>query len=327
MKIDRHKRIVPLTRVKLVVPLPISRRLVVPSEKHNARITRYCQSIPTPSRWLVVICLLAPVANPSCGQDQRGLNATAEIGQEASSVSRQQPEPTADKDTPISQPQAERLLEQVLDRVVHGPSFDAKVRETVWTSGRMVVGVGTYEQAGKGSGKFNLQLTMHDGDGKHRLQQISDGRLAWTRSEIAGKVSLRRVDVGRLEQWVRGTTGGMRISPRLRVGAWAEMLSKIQRDYYVRVDVAFLEDEPVWVITANLKQDRRAQILADSGREEWPPLHPTQVLVAVKSKGQGKAGGFGQLLPVRFEFRSDPVESDAEQSESTHRRGPTDCID
>ncbi len=82
------------------------------------------------------------------------------------------------------------------------PSFHAKVRETVWTNGREVVGVGTYEQAGGGSGRFNLQVTMHDGDGKHRLQQISDGRLAWTRTEIAGKVSLRRVDVGRLDEWV-----------------------------------------------------------------------------------------------------------------------------
>ena len=101
-----------------------------------------------------------------------------------------------------SETQAVQLLRAVLEMVVNGPAFDAKVRETVWTTGRGVVGVGTYEQAGGGTGRFNLQVTMHDGDGKHRLQQISDGRLAWTRTEISGKVSLRRVDVGRLDEWV-----------------------------------------------------------------------------------------------------------------------------
>ena len=90
--------------------------------------------------------------------------------------------------------------------------------------GREVVGVGTYEQAGGGSGQYNLQVTMHDGDGKHRLQQISDGKLAWTRTEIAGKVSLRRVDVGRLEEWVRGIADPTGLSPKLKVGAWGEML-------------------------------------------------------------------------------------------------------
>ena len=46
------------------------------------------------------------------------------------------------------------------------PLSIAKVRETVWATGREVVGVGTYEQAGGGSGRFNLQITMHDGDGQ-----------------------------------------------------------------------------------------------------------------------------------------------------------------
>ena len=38
-------------------------------------------------------------------------------------------------------------------------------------------------------------MTMHDGKGKHTLQQISDGRLAWTRTQIGETVQLQRVDV------------------------------------------------------------------------------------------------------------------------------------
>jgi hypothetical protein len=206
----------------------------------------------------------------------------------------------------LSQPRAVNLLRQVLDMVVHGPAFDAKVRETVWTTGREVVGVGTYEQAGGGSGRFNLQLTMHDGDGKHRLQQISDGRLAWTRSEIAGHVALRRVDVGRLDQWVKGETSHMRVSPGLRVGAWAEMLSTIERDFNLRVDGASLKGEAVWVISGILRSDQRDRVRIESGREDWPMLHPTRVRVAIKSKPDPKTG-FGQLLPIRIEYWSDAI--------------------
>ena len=108
-----------------------------------------------------------------------------------------QPEPapsvaghSADPPTATSQPQALALLNQVIKRITMGPAFAAKVRQRVWTAGREVIGVGIYEQAGGGTGRFNLHLSMHDGDGKHTLQQISDGRLTWTRTVIAEKVSL-----------------------------------------------------------------------------------------------------------------------------------------
>ncbi len=201
------------------------------------------------------------------------------------------------------------MLHQVLAKLVHGPAFHAKVRETIWTNGREVVGVGTYEQAGGASGRFNLQVTMHDGEGKHRLQQISDGRLAWTRTEIAGKVSLRRVDVGRLDEWVSKSLGDTAIAPRLTVGAWAELLTTVERDHVLAVVGAKLENEPVWVLTGRLRADRRTKILAESGRTQWPMLYPTRVHIAIRSKPD-PASGFGELIPVRFEFWSDPVAID-----------------
>ncbi|MDG2220105.1 MAG: hypothetical protein P8L85_01915 [Rubripirellula sp.] len=209
--------------------------------------------------------------------------------------------------SPANSPsQANSLLRRVIETLVHGPAFDAKVRETVWTGGRQVVGVGTYEQAGLGSGRYNLQVTMHDGDGKHRLQQISDGRLAWTRSEIAGNVSLRRVDVGRLDQWVQGVSLPLPIAPRLQVGAWAEMLTSFLRDYQLQVEGAHLKGQPVWVITGRLNQQRRDQVMAEAGLEQWPMLFPTRVRVAVQSEPESGTQ-FGAFLPVRIEFWSDPL--------------------
>ena len=215
-----------------------------------------------------------------------------------------------------SQRDAVLLLQRVLTQLVAGPAFDAKVRETVWTTGREVVGVGTYEQAGGSTGRFNLQLTMHDGTGKHRLQQISDGRLAWTRTDISGRVSLRRVDVGRLDEWVRGTTESTTIAPRLKVGAWAEMLSTIERDYILQVVGASLKGTPVWVITGTLRQSRRNAILAESGRKDWPMLFPTRVRIAVNSKPDSETN-FGELLPVRMEYWSDPVANESNDQQPT----------
>ena len=87
---------------------------------------------------------------------------------------------SANTPTPQSQPKAVALLNQVVQRITLGPAFGAKVRQRVWTAGREVIGVGIYEQAGGGTGRFNLHISMHDGDGKHSLQQISDGRSSRT---------------------------------------------------------------------------------------------------------------------------------------------------
>lgn len=230
-----------------------------------------------------------------------------------------------------SQPKAVALLRRVIEQLAHGPAFDAKVRERVWSSGREVVGVGTYEQAGEGTGRFNLQITMHDGDGKHTLQQISDGRLAWTRTQIAEEISLSRVDVGRLDEWGRQAgKSEPRVAPRLRVGGWTEMLDRIEHDYVLRMSGGTLQlpaaadqqdqPRPVWILTGRLRDEVRDQMLQRSGREQWPPLCPTGVRVAIASTPD-ETTGFGKGLPVYLEFWSDPRSGGetTDEAENTNR--------
>ncbi len=281
----------------------------------------YAQQRSAPGESLPGRSAMTPALDPLAFEEQTGdvsqslgpksaLAAITENGPAAAeAVTDREPETLQRSD-----PRAVGLLHRVLTMLVHGPAFHAKVRETVWTNGREVVGVGTYEQAGEGSGRFHLQLTMHDGDGKHRLQQISDGRLAWTRSEIAGKVTLRRVDVGRLDEWVGKSVGHLDIAPSLAVGAWAELLTTIGRDHVLKVVGARLEGEPVWVLTGQLKADRRAQVMNENGRDTWPMLYPTRVRIAIRSQPDPSTG-FGELLPVRFEFWSDPVHAETGSDE------------
>lgn len=203
----------------------------------------------------------------------------------------------------VSQQRAHEVLQRVIYQIAEGPAFIAKVRQTVWATGREVVGVGTYEQAGQGSGQFNLQLAMHDGDGKHQFQQISDGRLAWTRTEISGNVTLRRVDVGRLDEWIRKARVDRGVNPRLKIGGWTEMLDTIDRDHDLRLNAAKLEGTPVWVISGTLRPEVRRQTVAEAAGQPWPPLYPTQVRIVVSAQP-----GFTQWLPLRLDFWSDPVQ-------------------
>ncbi len=207
---------------------------------------------------------------------------------------------------------ASNLLQLVLRQLVSGAAFDAKVREIVWTTGREVIGVGTYEQSGENTGRFNLQLTMHDGKGKHRLQQISDGRLVWTRSEISEAVKLTRVEVGKLPGWAPGSTSEQPIPPRLQVGAWAEMLGTLQRDYDLSVTTAKLKEKPVFVITGQLLEQKRKAVLSQAKRSDWPMLYPTQMRVAVNAERNSDTN-FGIYLPVRIEFWSDPITDNGDQ--------------
>ncbi|MFK8114111.1 MAG: hypothetical protein AB8B91_18055 [Rubripirellula sp.] len=280
MKIDRHTR----TAFRFIVKLRTSARL---------------RALPMLARIVLATLILSSAAAL------------------AQNVSQEPAGNQTEKNLEQSDPQADAVLLKTLSLLVNGPAFDAKVRQTVWATGREVVGVGTYLQAGGGSGAYNLQVTMHDGDGKHRLQQISDGILAWTRTEIAGQVSLRRVDVGRLEEWVGDASHG-NISPRLTVGAWAEMLSTIRSHYALRVHSGHLKEEPVWIISGTLRPSVRQQTLDDNQRESWPMLYPTRVMVALQ-RNQDETG-FGQLLPIRIEYWSDPITS-ADASLSDKRQG------
>jgi len=151
------------------------------------------------ARYLALLFFFSAALPTSCGQAPQRSASGASSAEEQQTVSVKRRTASTESKPSGTQQQAVTLIGRVLRELVHGDAFDAKVRETVWTSGREVIGVGTYEQAGAGTGRYNLQVTMHDGEGKHRLHQISDGRLAWTRTEIADQVSLRRVDVGRLD--------------------------------------------------------------------------------------------------------------------------------
>ena len=228
---------------------------------------------------------------------------------------------TADAPSLKSDEKAAALLAEVQHRLAYGPAFSAKVRQRVWAAGRLVMGVGTYLQAGNGTGRFNLQIQMLDGDGEHKLQQISDGRLAWTKTEIAGHQVLKRVDVGRLDEWVRASRKQTGLPPRLEVGAFSEMLGKINRDYAVKARRGSMNGRQLLIISGTLHNQARARITQETKLDEWPELFPSHVKIAIALEDDPDTG-FGLGLPVRLEFRGDPLLAESAKADASLQEGP-----
>lgn len=220
-----------------------------------------------------------------------------------------------------AQEKSERVGNAIADRVLEyltwGPPLEAKLRLRAWAAGREVVEVGTYQQAGLGSGRLLMSLQVPIAEGTARWQQVCDGRLAWTREELAGEVRVRRVDLGRLDELltvqstgmvVRGEVepGASRVTPRLRVGGLAEIVDRIRADYRLSVSEGHIAEltpdgESQKVSMLVIKGEMRQSVVAamrEAGGGAVSSLVPQQVRIAIR------ADSLAEPLPSRIEFWS-----------------------
>lgn len=201
----------------------------------------------------------------------------------------------------LRQQAAKLLIRKTIQQLTSGKAFDAKLTQHIRTEGRNAVGVGRYEQAGGNTGRVSMDMRIPTSNGECLLQQVCDGRLAWTREQIGDSIRLRRVDVARLDELVVGAK--TEIKPRLRVGGLVELLEKAHADFALQQVTGELEGEPVWMLKGDIRPETEAAILKAAEREDWPPLCPRSVAIAIAA--ENNESGFGQGLPIRFEFWSD----------------------
>jgi hypothetical protein len=224
---------------------------------------------------------------------------------------------------------AHALALRTMEQLAMGDAFDAKLRQRIWAGGRVVVGVGHYEQSGGGTGRYSLELTIHDGDTRQTIKQISDGKLSWHRSHIGEAIVVRRVDLGRIDEYEREFFAASpandsktlvpptrfashlshpsfkRMPTRLLVGGLVELLDQINSDYNLRLTKGIVDRQPVWILRGQLSEAARTRIrLASPGRDEWAPLCPVEVRVAIAATPDPT--GFGAGLPIRVEFWTEP---------------------
>jgi hypothetical protein len=227
-------------------------------------------------------------ADPNDGQADPAAPAAASVANEGSAVSPQGSERVATA-----------LVERILEYLTWGPPLEAKLRLRAWAAGREVVEVGRYEQAGQGTGWIQMVLQVPIADGKAHWQQTSDGRLAWTREELAGEVKVRRVDLGRLEELLPkvASVNGSRVPPKLRVGGLAEIIDRIQADYDLSLSEGSIEGVKM-VVLKGLMRDTMFNELKEVGGGSVSELVPIQVRIAIPAES------LSQPLPARIEFWS-----------------------
>jgi hypothetical protein len=214
---------------------------------------------------------------------------------------------------------ASKILSQVVVRLVRGSAFDAQLQQKVWAADREVIGVGTYLQSGSDLGRYRMQMKLHTGRDAHHFTQISDGRLAWTRTEIEKTVGLRRVDVSRLNQWIEACPQSHGLPPGYLAGGLVEMIDTIDRDYDLQVTQKTFQGDAMIIIVGTLKPSVRSQILKSTVRTELAQLHPTMVRLAIATKNDAMTA-IGKGLPIRFEYWSDPVGGENGETATSPKR-------
>lgn len=216
------------------------------------------------------------------------------------------------------QDQAALLVQRTIERLALGDAFDAKLRQRIWVGGREVTGIGHYEQSGGGTGRFSLEMTVHDGDARQSIRQISDGKLAWIRTQLGEAITLRRIDLGRIDEVHRElvradagsparlgrqpvTAAATLTPPWMRVGGLVELVDQIARDYDLRVGKGTIDKKPVWIVRGAMNDQAWGRVTAAGGTLA---LCPYEVQLAIAAAGD--AAGFGAGLPVQIEFYSQP---------------------
>lgn len=206
-------------------------------------------------------------------------------------------------------PTAAEVIEAAVTQLAYGPSLNAEVRVRTQAAGEQTVASGNYVQAGGGSGRQRYELRSVVAGGPAVIVQCSDGRLAWTRRQIADNVELRRVELGRLPDQVQDraeivsaagpapSSRPARVPPRLRVLGLVELLDNIAADFELTVRTGTLRGAPVLILSGPLRETARQRV-REAADGTIPQDLPTEVWVALSPTLAQPA-----LFPLRIEYR------------------------
>jgi hypothetical protein len=207
-------------------------------------------------------------------------------------------------------PNAAGVIEAAVGQLVYGPPLVVELRVRTEAAGEQTVASGSYVQAGQGSGRQRYELRSVVAGGPAVLVQISDGRLAWTRRQVADNIELRRVELGRLPSGMANAPssaadpangsaagGGELVPPRFRVLGFVELLDNLARDYELTVRTGTLRGAPVLILSGPLREAARQRV-RDASEGEIPDDLPTEVWIALSP-----TNGTPALFPLRIEYR------------------------
>ncbi len=194
-------------------------------------------------------------------------------------------------ETPISnEARASQLMINALLQAVWGEGRRCHVKQRIALFDREMVGFGQYAHAGGGTGKLKMSLRFAAGDQLNSFSQVSDGKLLHTTNIMGDKVERRRVDIGKVHEFVPISKAYFEdpvITMYLAIGGQGEILRKLCQQYrWFDVQVDRIGDDDVWLLKGEAaKEPVRVRAFApiDSllDHKSKTGLLPTYVRVAL----------------------------------------------
>ena len=91
---------------------------------------------------------------------------------------------------------------------------------------------------------------------------------------MGGTISIRRIDIGRIDEYEREVLAGQsvnvnaaapdRLPARLLAGGLVELLDQIANDFYLRVGKGTVERQPVWILRGTLRQEAISDLVGNA---------------------------------------------------------------
>ncbi len=161
--------------------------------------------------------------------------------------------------TPGSELDPAAVLRRAIWQAVWGEPISCRVRQRIEMFDKELVGVGSYDQAGQGSGKLKWQMRLAAADAVTNYLQISDGRLFWTSHQVEEEIKLNRVDLGKIRERIgpvrQSDLSNPLLAIELAIGGQAEMLRNLYHRYQWESAVPTkLDQQPIWLLTGQIRQ-------------------------------------------------------------------------
>jgi outer membrane lipoprotein-sorting protein len=213
---------------------------------------------------------------------------------------------------------AERMVTASLAGLARAESIQARIRQRVVFSGRLIVGAGTYVQSGIGSEqRFRFESTLKGDTEQFVLQEISDGIVFWTyRKNSTDAPSIERIDIRRVRSQLEKLLNvKQRDMPAVSayMGGIQRTLALVREWFlFTSATAELLDGVPVWKIDGRWNPEKLAVLLPDKAEtirseqglspEAMPETMPHTVRLIL---------GQRDLFPFRIELFSLQKESHA----------------
>lgn len=208
-------------------------------------------------------------------------------------------------------PDSDALLRRAVAQLNAAGSIEAKVRQRVDLFDRELIGSGSYAQLGSGiATRLRLEMRMRTDKAATELLQVCNGETLWTFNAADGLRTLRRVDLDRVIDALRGdrdgqAAGGYR-GGSIGLGGLPWMLEGLRQFCeFAPAQSGRLGELDVLVLSGTWRSEKLLALVDEAERKRiaaggkfdlarLPPHLPDSVVIYL---------GRDDLFPYRFDYR------------------------